>query len=114
MKFIFDIKQQGDIAVISLEGELIDKSQAAGLMHAINELIEKKTNKFVFDLGGIQYLNSSGLNVLITILTKSRNDGGDVIITNISKKVKQLLVITKLDTIFTIADSKESAILNFN
>lgn len=114
MKFSFDIKKESEVNVISLEGELIDKSQASGLLHTIDGLLEKGEGKFIFDLGGILYLNSSGLNVLINVLTKSRKEGGDVIITNVSKKVAQLFVITKLNTIFTIAENKEAAILNFN
>jgi len=114
MKFSFDIKKESDVNIILLEGELIDKSQATGLLHNIDVLIEKGEGKFVFDLSGIQYLNSSGLNVLINVLTKSRKEGGDVVITNVSKKVNQLFLITKLNTIFTMAESKEAAILNFN
>lgn len=114
MKFSFDIKKESDVNIISLEGELIDKTQASGLLHSIDGLIEKGEGKFVFDLAGIQYLNSSGLNVLINVLTKSRKEGGDVIITNVSKKVNQLFLITKLNTIFTMAESKEAAISNFN
>lgn len=114
MKFNFNIKKESGVNIIALDGELIDKTQASGLLHTIDELIEKGEGKFVFDLSGIQYLNSSGLNVLINVLTKSRKEGGDVIITNVSKKVNQLFLITKLNTIFTIAENTESAILNFN
>lgn len=114
MKFSFDIKKENDINIIYLEGELIDKSQATGLMHQIEELISQTNNRFIFDLSGIKYLNSSGLSVLINVLTKARKEGGDVVVTNVSERVNKLFLITKLNTVFTITDNKETAVANFN
>jgi anti-sigma B factor antagonist len=54
-------------------------------------------------------MNSSGLGVLITVLTKLRNKGGEVVLLNPSEQVKKLLLITKLNNIFNIFDSKEEA-----
>ena len=110
MTFQYNIQKDLNINIISLDGELIDKTQAAGLVQSIDELIDQKELKFVFNLSALKYINSSGLNVLINILTKSRKAGGDVIIINISKKVNDLFVMTKLNTVFTITDSLDKAI----
>ena len=55
-------------------------------------------------------MNSSGLNVLIQLLTKTRTSGGESVICNVNKKVNDLLVITKLNTLFKVADSKDDAV----
>jgi anti-sigma B factor antagonist len=93
-----------------LSGELIDKNQAINLVKNIDELLIEGKNKLIIDLSDLKYMNSSGLNVLIQLLTKTRTNGGESVIFNVSKKVNDLLVITKLNTLFKVADSKESAI----
>ena len=55
-------------------------------------------------------MNSSGLNVLIQLLTKTRNNGGESVIFNVNKKITELLIITKLNTLFKIAETEEEAI----
>ena len=110
MNFKYSIQKEADINIISFDGELIDKSQASGLIIAIDEKIENKEIKFIFDLQGLKYLNSSGLNVLINILTKCRKSGGEVLISSLSEKVNKLFIMTKLNTIFTITDSVENAV----
>jgi anti-sigma B factor antagonist len=104
-------KQQG-VTVFNLQGEIIDKVQATGFLDEVTKLIASGQNKFVLDLSGLKYMNSSGLNVLVNTLTKARNAGGEVSVCNLSKKVSELLVITKLDSIFHILPTLDEAIKN--
>ena len=90
--------------------ELIDKNQATEFLNNVDELLESGKNKLVIDLAGLKYINSSGLNVLIQLLTKTRTVGGDSVICNVSKKVNELLIITKLNTLFKVADDKGAAL----
>ena len=110
MVFSYLVSKNGDVNVFSLTGELVDKNQSAQMVADIEKLIAGGSNKFVFDMSQLKYLNSSGLSVLITTLTKARNAGGEVVIANVSKKVRELLVITKLNTVFLVTDSVEQAI----
>lgn len=105
----YNITEENNIQTLILSGELIDKNQATDLMIAINELLEVGKNKLVIDLSDLKYMNSSGLNVLIQLLTKTRTSGGESVICNVNKKVNDLLVITKLNTLFKVADSKDDA-----
>ena len=73
MKFTYNTSKEDDITIFSLAGELIDKSQASGLIHSIDELIDKKEIKLIFDLKNLRYVNSSGLNVLINIFAPADN-----------------------------------------
>ena len=110
MTFSYTTTQQEGLTVFNLTGEIIDKAQAAEFVEHINNLAASGKNRFILELSGLRYMNSSGLNVLVSILTKARNSGGEVVVCNLSKKVSDLLVITKLDTIFHILPTVQDAI----
>ena len=86
MIFSYKSSKQGTINNFHFYGELIDRGQAASLLDEIEEGIEKNENKILLNLADLKYLNSSGLNVIINILTKARKSGGDVAICNVNKK----------------------------
>ena len=65
---------------------------------------------FIISLEELAFINSVGLSFLIAVLTKSRNAGGETIIVNVNEKITQLLVMTKLHSIFTVCDSTEAGI----
>jgi anti-sigma B factor antagonist len=114
MTFTYTTAQQQGITVFHLTGEIIDKIQAAEFVEACNKLAASGKNRFILELSELRYMNSSGLNVLVNVLTRARNTGGEVVVCNLSKKVKDLLVITKLDTIFHILPTVEDAITKLN
>ena len=113
MDFNYKISNKGSYAIVELNGNLIDKNQATPLLNDVQQFIDKGTTSFVISMENFRYLNSSGLNVLVNILTKSRKSGGDTTICCISDKIKELLIITKLNTVFTITDDLPSAIKQF-
>ena len=106
----FNITEENNIQIVTITGELIDKNQAIHLLKAIDELLEADNNKLIIDIKDLKYMNSSGLNVLIQILTKTRTSGGESVIFNVNKKITELLIITKLNTLFKVAETKEEAI----
>ena len=64
----------------------------------------------ILDMGELLYMNSTGLNIMISVLTRTRKAGGQVLLANISHGVRQLFVVTKLDTVFPILDTVELAL----
>lgn len=110
----FNIIEENNIQILTISGELIDKNQAINLLNAVDELVESDKNKLIIDIKDLKYMNSSGLNVLIQLLTKTRNNGGESVIYNVNKKITELLIITKLNTLFKIAETKEEAIALLN
>ena len=110
----YKLIEEDNYQILSLGGELIDKNQANDLIKSVDELLETGKNNFVIDLAELKYMNSSGLNVLIQLLTKTRTKGGESVIYNVSKKVNDLLVITKLNTLFKVANTKEEALKLLN
>lgn len=107
MKYKFN--HQGDHVVIVFEGDLIGEENGPEIIESVNDSLSNNIIKCAVDISDVRYINSSGIGVLITILTKFRNKGGDVVIVNPSEHVKKLLVITKLNAIFTIVDTIEEA-----
>jgi anti-sigma B factor antagonist len=105
----YKITEENSIQILLLKGELIDKNQATDLLKEMNELLVQQKNKLIIDLSGLKYMNSSGLNVLIQLLTKTRTSGGESVICHVSDKVNELLIITKLNTLFKVTNTKEEA-----
>lgn len=108
----YSIKQHNNTtAILSFEGSLIEQHGLPELMAQIAQNTNPDTINFIINLSGISNLNSSGLNVLLHLFTKSRNAGGETILTNLPQHLQQLLVVTKLNTIFTSAANIEEAIV---
>ena len=106
MVFDFTIDKHEQHAVISLSGSLIERSQAEALIHQAETLVEAGVIKWAIDLADLSYMNSSGLNTLIQLLTKARNAGGEAVLYHMNKKISELMLITKLHTLFKIAETK--------
>jgi anti-sigma B factor antagonist len=96
--------------IIRLEGDLIGENDGTGILTIATDAIQQKTLKCIIDISNLRYINSSGIGVLITILTKFRNKGGEVFLLKPSENVQKLLVITKLNAIFQIVKSEEEAL----
>ncbi|MBX7202448.1 MAG: STAS domain-containing protein [Bacteroidia bacterium] len=113
MSFTYQIDNNRGVGIIHLEGRLMEKYDASSLLEEVKDSIAQGMNRFVIDLKKLEYINSSGLNVLITILTQSRNDGGETIICNLSPRLEKLFVITRLDTVFQLAATQAAALQVF-
>jgi anti-sigma B factor antagonist len=103
----FDQLTKNNVFIIKLSGDLIGENSGTNLLDAVNNAIQQKVITCIIDISDLRYINSSGIGVLITILTKFRNKGGEVYLMNPSENVKKLLVITKLNAIFQIVQSAE-------
>ncbi len=109
MSFSFDIKKEDSIILISLKGNLMNNIQTQAILDDVEHYANEEDKKLIINLTDIEYMNSTGLSLLINIFTQTRNKGGEVIITNIPEKISQLLVITKLNSIFNIEETVEDA-----
>jgi anti-sigma B factor antagonist len=110
MVFDFTISNHNTHAIIALSGNLIEKGQAISLLEKVDELGKEGCNKWAIDLEKLIYMNSSGLNTLIQLLTKARVSGGEAVLFNMNKKINELILITKLHTLFKVAEKKQEAL----
>jgi len=108
MNFKHEIKNNK--LVLRLSGDLIGEDNGASVIEVVTDSIQKKIMNCIVDISGLRYINSSGIGVLITILTKFRNKGGEVYLMKPSESVQKLLVITKLNAIFQIVQSEEEVL----
>jgi anti-sigma B factor antagonist len=100
----------GGLAAFTLTGNLVGETDGMALADAFNEYLESGVTKFCIDLTELKHINSSGLGVLITLLTRTRKKDGELVLINPSTYIRNLLLITKLNSIFRIFDSKEEAV----
>ncbi|GAB3651066.1 hypothetical protein GCM10028791_19240 [Echinicola sediminis] len=109
MKITYSSKREGDSVILSLKGDLIGDEAGPKLVEIVSDAVNDKIKTCIIDLKEVRYISSSGIGVLITMLTKMRNAGGEVFLASPSEHVKKLLIITKLNNIFTVYDSLEDA-----
>ncbi len=93
--------------ILRLAGDLIGEDSGAAVIEVATDAIQENLKSCIVDISGLRYINSSGIGLLITILTKFRNKGGEVYLMKPSESVQKLLVITKLNAIFQIVQSEE-------
>jgi anti-sigma B factor antagonist len=108
MNFNHEIKS-GKL-ILRLSGDLIGEDNGASVMEVVSNALQQNVPTCIVDISGLRYINSSGIGVLITILTKFRNKGGEVYLMKPSESVQKLLVITKLNAIFQVIQSEEEVI----
>jgi anti-sigma B factor antagonist len=108
MNFSHEVKS--DKVILRLSGDLIGEDSGGAVMEVVNNVLQQNVLTCVIDISGLRYINSSGIGVLITILTKFRNKSGEVYLMKPSESVQKLLVITKLNAIFQVVQSEEEVI----
>ena len=108
MTFNHEIKD--NVLLIRLSGDLIGEDNGTRVLEVVTDAIQQNVLVSVIDISGLRYINSSGIGLLIIILTKFRNKGGEVYLLKPSESVQKLLVITKLNSIFQIIKSEEEVL----
>lgn len=107
MKLTYTTQKDQKADYLFIQGDLIGDEAGPKLVEVVSDAIQDGAKIFVIDLSEVRYISSSGIGLLITMLTKMRNSGGEVYLTAPSDHVKKLLIITKLNNIFTVFDSVE-------
>ena len=109
------IKQvtSGDVAVLHLQGKIMGGPDATSLHEKLHELIETGTRSVVIDLRDVDWMNSSGLGILIGGLSAIRKSGGDLRLASVTEKIEEVLRITKLDRVFDVYGSTEEAVTSY-
>lgn len=106
-------KEVKGVTVLLLNGSVMGGPDASALNDELHKLAGKNKKKIVLDLSGVQTMNSSGLGMLIGALTAVKNAGGQLKIAGASEKIENLLVITKLTTMFELFPTTHDAVGSF-
>jgi anti-sigma B factor antagonist len=101
------------ITIVDLNGRITLGEASAALRDTIRELVAKGNKKILLNLGEVTYIDSSGIGGLVSGFNLTRGQGGELKLVNVTKKVHDLLRMTKLDTLFDIKDDEATAIAAF-
>ncbi len=107
-------KTQAPVTILALTGNIVGASESSILIDKLHELLEKGENKVVIDLTQVSWMNSSGLGTLISGLNTMRQAGGNLKLCGMSQKIKNLLTITKLVTVFESFATEEEAVASYH
>jgi anti-sigma B factor antagonist len=109
----YSSKEQKGATVIELSGNVMGGPDATTLNEQVHKFLDGGVRKIVIDLHEVQFVNSSGLGMLIGSLTTMRNAGGELKLARASKKVEALIEVTKLHKVFEVYPSVSAAIGSF-
>ena len=103
-----------DVEVVEVSGRIELGEGSAAIREVVRDLLARGRKKIVLDLADVDYIDSAGLGALVSAFTSVRNEGGDLKLVYLTKKVQDLLQMTKLYTVFEIFDDETAAIKSFN
>jgi len=106
-------RQVGDVSVVDVAGRITLGEGSSALRDLMRELVGKGQKKILLNLGEVSYIDSSGIGELVSGFTTVTNNGGELKLLNLNKRVKDLLQITKLYTVFDVHEDEASAIRSF-
>ena len=102
------------VEVVKISGRIELGEGSAAVREVLRDLLARGRKKIVLDLADVDYIDSAGLGALVSAFTSVRNDGGDLKLVYLTKKVQDLLQMTKLYTVFDIFDNETAAIKSFD
>src|SRR2546430_10182103 len=106
------INESDDVVGVDVEGQPIGGNRQELKQKVLDEL-ERGGRKFLIDFSQTGYIDSSGLGVLVSLSKKIREQGGELRLANLNDDLKTLFELTKLDTLFQIADTRDRALHSF-
>lgn len=107
MKYQTELKD--DLLFVRLQGDLVAGADTQQMIEEIDGLRDGKALLCAVDLSNVRFMDSSGMGVLVSLLTKFRNRGGELVLIKPSDHIRKLLIVTKLNAIFTIAENDDYA-----
>jgi len=105
--------QKNGVVILEPEGKIMGGPEATELRNNMYELIAQQNTRVIVDLSNVEWMNSTGLGILISGMTSLRNNNGELKLTGINEKVYSLFKITKLTSVFETFDSNDDAVKSF-
>jgi anti-sigma B factor antagonist len=107
------IRQVDGVAIVDCSGRITLGEGSIVMRDIVKDLLGKGQKKILLNLGDVNYIDSSGIGELVSAYTTVRNQGGELKLLNLTKKVHDLLQITKLYTVFDVKDDEATAVKAF-
>jgi len=107
-------RQVDDVNILDISGRITLGDETGMLRDAVRDLLSKGTKKIVLNLAAVSYIDSTGVGELVGSLMSVRNQGGDLKLMNLTQKVKDVVHVTKLYTVFDIKEDEFTAVKSFD
>jgi anti-sigma B factor antagonist len=106
-------RQVGGVTIVDINGRIVLGEECAALRELVCDLLSKGHKKILFNLGDVNYIDSSGLGQLVSAFTSARKQDAELKLLNLTNKVRDLMQITRLYTVFEVMDDEAVAIKSF-
>lgn len=113
MDMTTSVRNVGDVTIVDISGRIALGDESAALRDLVTELLSKGDRKIILDLADVNYIDSSGLGTLVSSFATVKRQGGELKLVKLSDKVDDLMEVTRLYTVFDIADNEEEALQSF-
>jgi anti-sigma B factor antagonist len=113
MAVTFETKNLGGVCVLSPQGKIVIGDEVAALREKIKGLLQQGTKNILLNMANISYIDSTGVGALVGAFTSIRNQGGQMKLANLSQRVKDILLVTKLLTVFDVYDNEVEGTKSF-
>jgi anti-sigma B factor antagonist len=110
----FSTRQSDGITIVDLKGRITLGEGSVTLRDTVHDLLSKGQKRILLNLGEVNYIDSSGIGELVSAFTAAKKQDGEVKLLNLTKRVHDLLQITKLYTVFDVKDDEALAVESFN
>jgi anti-sigma B factor antagonist len=113
MALSFEMKKVGGVQVVSPAGKIVIGEEVTSLREKIKDLLKVGDKNILLNLAGVSYVDSTGIGALVGSFTTIRGQGGQMKLCNLADKVEDILVVTKLLTVFDVYKNEEEAIKSY-
>jgi anti-sigma B factor antagonist len=108
-----EIRTVGDIRILDCSGKITLGEGTMAVRNAVRDILKENGKKIILNLADVNYIDSSGIGELVSTYTTVTNSGGQLKLLSLTKKIQELLAITKLLTVFQVFDDERVAIVSF-
>jgi len=108
-----EVRTIGDVRVLDWKGKITLGEETMAVRNKVRDIVNSGGKKLVLNLAGVPYIDSSGVGELVSTYTTVTNAGGQLKLLNLTKKIHELLAITKLLTVFEVYDNEKAALSSF-
>lgn len=114
MSLDLNTRQSDGVAIVDLRGRITLGEGSVTVRNTVHDLLAKGQKSILLNLGDVNYIDSSGIGELVSAFTTAKKQGGELKLLNLTKKVHDLLQITKLYTVFDVKDDEAIAVKSFS
>ena len=108
-----ETREVNGIVILDIQGKLMGGPDAETFRTTFHKLLEKGQKRVVVNLHGVDWINSTGMGILISGYTTMRRGGGDLRLLHVSDRIQSILYVTKLNLIFKCFDNEDEAVASF-